>query len=380
MVLSRDSRQATLELRTGGFYALHEAAGVRAFVPGFDFPDDPKAPALPLRRALVEAVVGRKVALAGVRALEIAAFPGLVPSVLGSAEMQVAWDGTVRAARRTGGAPKHFAASELARLLPAVFQGETKSAALELSPLRFDAQRRQIVLARKLRLRLLFTGREEGESGNGSRGRRRAQPQKAESEVVAQLFTTGRGLYAAPFEQLFPGERRGVAASELRLQRLGEAVAFHVEPDVASFGPGGRLYFFADAGAASTAYAPELAFELVRSGGGLRMPRPAAAPSGAAAGLGSPRLRRVRDESPLPARPARRRGPVALGGRDGWRDADAGLHARGDRCRLARRRQAGNPAARRLGVRPAGGPPPARVAQRRARRRGAVRRQASAPA
>ncbi len=283
VVLSRDARQATLELRTGGFYALHEPSGrVRAFVPGFDFPDDPKAPALPLRRALVEAVVGRRVTLAGVRALELAAFPGLVPSALGSAEMQVAWDGTVRAARRNGGATKHLAASHMVRLLPPVFQGETKSAALELSPLRFDAQRRQIVLARRLRVRLLFTGREPGESGNGSRGRRRNKPHEVESEVIAQLFATGRGLHAAPFEQLFPGARRGVAASELRLQRLGEAVAFHVEPDALSFGPGGRLYFFADAAAGSTAYSPELAFELVRSGDGLHMRRTAAAPSGAA--------------------------------------------------------------------------------------------------
>ena len=66
-VVSRDARQATLELKTGGFYALHtlsaagEPAGrVRVFVPGFDFPQDPQAPALPFRRALVDAVVGRR--------------------------------------------------------------------------------------------------------------------------------------------------------------------------------------------------------------------------------------------------------------------------------------------------------------------------------
>ena len=65
-VVSRDSRQATLELRTGGFYALHEAPGkVRIFVPGFDFPEDPQAAALPFKRALVEAVVGRRAQLGG---------------------------------------------------------------------------------------------------------------------------------------------------------------------------------------------------------------------------------------------------------------------------------------------------------------------------
>jgi hypothetical protein len=63
-VVSRDSRSATLELRTPGFYALQEPSGtVRVFIPGFDFPQDPHAPALPLRRALVDAVVGRRVQL-----------------------------------------------------------------------------------------------------------------------------------------------------------------------------------------------------------------------------------------------------------------------------------------------------------------------------
>ena len=100
-VVSRDSRQATLELRTGGFYALHEASGkVRVFVPGFDSPQDPQAPALPFRRALVDAVVGRRTDLGGARALDQVGFRGLVPASLGKAEMQVAPDGTVRAGRR----------------------------------------------------------------------------------------------------------------------------------------------------------------------------------------------------------------------------------------------------------------------------------------
>ena len=73
---------------------------MRVFVPGFDFPQDEKAAALPIRRALADAVVGRRVQLGGVRALDLASFRGLVPSALGKAEMQVGQDGTVRAARR----------------------------------------------------------------------------------------------------------------------------------------------------------------------------------------------------------------------------------------------------------------------------------------
>jgi hypothetical protein len=100
-VVTRDARSATLELRTGGFYALHTlsgageaSGGVRVFVPGFDVPQDPQAVALPFRRALVDAVVGRRVQLGGVRALDQAAFPGLAPVALGGAEMPVSRDGT----------------------------------------------------------------------------------------------------------------------------------------------------------------------------------------------------------------------------------------------------------------------------------------------
>ena len=93
------------------------------FVPGFDFPEDPQAAALPFRRALVEAVVGRRAQIGGVRGLEQASFAGLAPGSLGTAEMQVSADGTVRAGRRMprDPAPKHVSV-ELAKLLPSVFQ------------------------------------------------------------------------------------------------------------------------------------------------------------------------------------------------------------------------------------------------------------------
>jgi hypothetical protein len=287
-VLSRDSRSATLELRTGGFYALHTLSGagepsgtVRVFVPGFDFPQDEKQAALPIRRALTDAVVGRRVQLGGVRALDIQSFKGLVPSSLGKAEMQVGWDGTVRAARRSARAlGRQFPRSELVTLLPSLFQGEQKSAVVEIAPLRFDAQRSQLVLAKRVRVRLLFTGREVGESGRGSLGRAPGaqKPAPASGEILARLYTTSPGLYSASFEQLFPGQRRGLSASQLRLERQGEAVGYHLEPSADSFGPGSRLYFYADRAAASTDFTAEVAYELVRSAGGVAMPLQSAAP------------------------------------------------------------------------------------------------------
>ena len=286
-VVSRDARSATLELRTGGFYALHTLSGagepagtVRAFVPGFDFPKDEKAAALPIRRALTDAVVGRRVQLGGVRALELARFKGLVPSALGKAEMQVGRDGTVRAARRGArAAARGFPKSELVTLLPSLFQGETKRAVVEIAPLRFDAQRQQLVLAKRVRVRLLFTGREIGESGRGSLGRAPGSRKPAVSgEILARLYATSRGLHAVSFEQLFPGERRGLASTELRLERQGEPVGFHLEPATSAFGPGSRLFFYADSTAASTDFSAEVAYALVRSRAGLIMPVQSAAP------------------------------------------------------------------------------------------------------
>jgi len=289
-VLSQSARGALVELRTGGFYALHEAGGsVRVFVPGFDFEEREGEAALPVRRALVEAVVGRRVELAGVRALEVEAFPGLVPSALGRVEMRTYADGTIRAGRRAArGADQAFPKRDLATLLPPVFQGETKSAALEIAPLRHDAARRQLVLAKRVRVRLLFTGREPGESGRGGVGRApsKRRPRAASGEVLARLYTTTPGLHAVGFDELRPGDRRGIPVAQLTLARQGAKVAFHVEPPGPVLGPGGRLFFHADAAPASTAFEGELAYELLRAEGGARMALEPAAPRGVpAAGL-----------------------------------------------------------------------------------------------
>ena len=283
-IVSRDSRQATLELRTGGFYALHETSGkVRVFVQGFDSPQDPQAPALPFRRALVDAVVGRRVQLGGVRAVDQVGFRGLVPASLGKAEMQVSQDGTVRAGRRLvrESSPQHVSL-DLARLLPSVFQGETKSAVVEITPLRYDARRQQIMLAKRVLVKLLFTGRETGESGRGSFGRRAKPQEPVAGELLARLYTTGRGLYAVSFEQLFPGRQRGLASSQLRLERQGQARGFHIAPVSDAFGPGSVLYFHADNTASSTDFSSETAWELWRSRDGVRMPLVAAPPLGGA--------------------------------------------------------------------------------------------------
>ena len=82
---------------------------------------------------------------------------------------------------------------EVARLAGTVFQGERKSAVVEITPVRFDGSRQKLVLAGRVRVKLAFTGVAEGEIGTGSRGR--ALPRRGLfREVLAQLHTTRRGL------------------------------------------------------------------------------------------------------------------------------------------------------------------------------------------
>jgi hypothetical protein len=285
-LLSRDGSSATLELHTGGFWALHErAAGadtpasaivlpdtVRVFVPGLEFPSDAHAPALPLRRALVDAVVGRQVELVSAEALDLQTFPGLRPAAVGVPEMAVGENGTVRPSRRSLAAPipsRGYMPKQVARLAGTVFQGERKSAVVEITPVRFAGSGRGLVLAGTVRVRLAFAGRAEGESGAGTRGRLLPRGRGGPGDVLVRLHTSRRGLHAVSFEQLFPQQGRGLSTAFLRLQRQGEAAPFHVEPSRSVFGPGSVLYFFAGRTALSTDYSSEVAYELVRSPGVL---------------------------------------------------------------------------------------------------------------
>ena len=290
-VVSHDSSSATLELRTGGFWALHTRGGVagasgtvRVFVPGLDFPTDARALALPLRRALVDAVVGKKVSLVSAEAMDLREFGGLVPSAVGVAQMSVRRDGTVRPGRRALAArlvSRGYVPESVARLAGTVFQGERKSAVVEITPVRFDGSRQELVLAGRVRVKLAFTGIEAGETGTGSRGRTLPRRGSLLREVLAQVHTSGRGLYGVSFESLFPARPRGFSTSFLRLQRQGEAVSFHVEPAGRVFGPGSVLYFYADRAATSTEYSGEVAYELVRSSGvemGVELAHPVGAP------------------------------------------------------------------------------------------------------
>src|SRR6266540_2187703 len=289
-VLESDEHHALVELWTGGFYAVRQADGsVQLEIPGMEEVLDPGLPALPVKRAFVEAVVGRGVRLGAAVAHDVMSFPDLRPALSGSPEMVVSRDGVARARVRRARVARPLEPGlfpvRVAQLLGTAFQGEIKKAVVELWPLRWDSSSNRLELARRLVVRLEFAGKEEGESSRGGLSRGRRVPPRLDrsaDELLAQLVVRQTGLYAVRFEELFPSRRRSLQVSELRLSRQGETVAFHLEPDGSSFGPASALYFFSQ-GASLNPYGNEAVYELSLSRrGGVTMPLVSAFPSGSA--------------------------------------------------------------------------------------------------
>ena len=103
-----------------------------------------------------------------------------------------------------------------ARLAGEGFQGEDKTLALELMPLRYDASRGALVLSRRLTVRVDFAGAEPSEIGRGRLGRR-LPPSRPDSSAFAFLATSQKGLHSVAFETLFPGRSRPLDLASLRL-------------------------------------------------------------------------------------------------------------------------------------------------------------------
>jgi hypothetical protein len=287
-VVRQGDRGAVVELVTEGFYAVPQGDGtVRLEVPGFEELGAPGAPAIPSRRVWLEAVAGMGVLLGRASAYEVRSYPDLRPAAAGQAELVVSREGTVRAGSAKRGEGVAFRRgglypAEAARLVETGFQGEVKKAAVELSPLRWDGASRQVVLARRLVVRVMFAGSDRRErSFGGPRGRR--EPPGAVSApgpVVAQLVVKERGIQAVSFEEVL-GTRRRQSLGSLRLSRQGEAVAFHVEPETEYFGSGSVLYFVSE-GAALNPYGREAVYELEVGRAGTVMATGTAGPGGGA--------------------------------------------------------------------------------------------------
>ena len=286
-VVKRDKTSAVLELVTEGFYAEPlEDGSVRLEVPGFESLAELLVPGVPVKRAWVEAVAGRKVKLLSVRSGGVEAFTSLRPSGSELPEIVATPEGTVRVAQRRRRAKRAFLGdglnpSSAARIVSVGFQGDVKKALVELAPLRWDGTKGQLLLARRLVVRVSFHGREPTERilADGVRGRRYARKRSHDRRtVVARLETTERGLHSVRYEDVMRG-RRGGRAKTLRLSRQGETVAFHLEPNGSRFKPGSTLYFLSE-GASANPYGREAVYELELGRAGDTMPRVSAAPSG----------------------------------------------------------------------------------------------------
>ncbi len=268
-ILEQTPGGIVVELTTEGFYAVPQEDGsVLLQIPGFEPLSG--SPSVPVLRPWLDALAGRGVVIRSVRESSVESFQALKPSGAETLEMVASLKGTVRA--RRGRAQAYRAAPGLvplksARIVKVGFQGEGKKAQLELAPLRWKGTTSELVLAKKLTVEVDFRGRAQEQTR--APARRRA--------VALRLATTEPGLHQVGFEELFPG-RRGVSADSLRLSRLGEPVAFHVEPQGKRFGPGSTLYFVSE-GPAANPYGREAVYELERAKG-LSMDVGSAAPSG----------------------------------------------------------------------------------------------------
>jgi CSLREA domain-containing protein len=281
-VLSRTARSVRVELETRGFLTARDATGrVRSLLPGFDSLSDPLAPALPLKRARLDGVVGRRARIGSIEARDERTFDGLVAAAVGYPQARVATDGTVRAGRRSAplGPSRGVLPRAQARLAGESFQGEDKTLALELMPLRYDATRGALVLSGRLAVRVDFAGVEPSEIGRGRVGRRAPRP-RPDSNTSAFLGTRQRGLHSVPFESVFPGSSAPRALTSLRLTRDSGRVLvpFFVLPRTSSFGPGSRLFFHVDRAASSMSFSPEVVYALEHGTGGLSMSVLSAAP------------------------------------------------------------------------------------------------------
>ena len=258
VVLEQNRTGLLVELRVGGFQAEALPDGsVRLSVPGLSGENEPGVPAVPLKRSWIPIPDGTGVEVVSVLVENVERFSSLRPEAAPVPELFVS-GGTVRAGRRRvreGGDFRRagLTPSSAARVLSVGYQGLDRKALLELAPLRWDGAAGELVLARRMVVRLALTP-QKGTQPRGREGRDRRN-------VVLRLGAAENGLYRASFEDLFGARGRAVAQSSLRLSRQGVDVAFHLEPDNGRFGPRSSLYFFSP-GASINPYGRAAVYEL----------------------------------------------------------------------------------------------------------------------
>ncbi|HEY7700333.1 MAG TPA: C25 family cysteine peptidase, partial [Vicinamibacteria bacterium] len=272
-MVEKNSRHVVLELTTPGFTAEPEPDGsVRISIPGFTDGAEPGSPAIPVLRSWVELESGVGARIGSVRPENVQVF-SLRPTAAEAPELVATPEGTVVAGRSARGEGAAFRRGGLypesaARVVELGYQGETRKALVELAPIRWNRTTGELSFARRLSVELSFSGRET------------ARRKRIEERAVARrLVTRERGLYGVSFEELFGRSRRGISADTLRLSRLGQTVAIHLEPDRTLFGRGSRLFFLSE-GASANPYGDEAVYELELKSRGTKMPVVSTTPTG----------------------------------------------------------------------------------------------------
>lgn len=294
--VERTARGVVLELVTSGFIATVEPDGsLRLSIPGFTLDTLPGAPAVPFKRSWLDVPSGLEVRVASVSASDVEGFELTRPRASGSAELVATRRGTVVAGERREREGNAFRVSgwypsERARLVDAGYQGETQKALVELAPLQWDRTSGRWRLARKLTVRLAFT------EAPGASPQRRHRESRSHSAAGRrwQLVTREKGLQGVSFGQLLGRGGRALSTSTMELSRLGERVAYHVEPDPGRFGPGSVLYFVSG-GPEENPYGNEAVYELSTGRPGIRMPQASASPAGPPVGFYWETLEREED-------------------------------------------------------------------------------------
>ncbi len=276
-VLQRSARRLVLELRTEGFYAVPQKDGTLWLdIPGFQSIGDRGLASIPVKRPWVDLPSTLQARIARVSVSDVETIGGLPLGAVEDVGAVATRGGIVRALRRSrrprSTSPGLFPV-EPARLMGVGIQGDTTKAQVELAPLRWEAATGALHLSRGLVVELSLYGRGSEETHRRARSRPNAT-------VLARLSTAPRGLYGVRYEDI-SSARRGIRTERLRLSRHGSAVAFHVEPDPARFGPGSTLYFVT-AGADLNPYGREALYDLEQTdGNSLLMNVRDGAPAGA---------------------------------------------------------------------------------------------------
>jgi Peptidase family C25 len=277
-VLENSARGLVVELRTEGFsWEQGPDGAITISVPGLTDEGEPGSPQVPVKRAWIEVGSPRAVAIASIEEEDVHSF-SLRPRASEAPEIEASPRGTVRAGRTSRAEGARFREGSTypeawARILSVGYQGEQRKIRIELAPLRWDARTGELQLARRLVVRLVFTGPSAGPRENRRGGDR---------PVAKRLLVRERGIYGVSFDDLMGagGRRRAVSARSLNVSRLGASVPFHVEPDDGTFGPGSALYFTSE-GESLNPYGRDVVYEVSLSGGGLPMEVISAAPRSA---------------------------------------------------------------------------------------------------